>query len=86
MSVLWRDYGRTNMTNPAPDSRSELLKFKDKVTELLNEYEVGNIGYVGEDMVDETTTDMLVRNHYREDLRQKLGIKDERINLNDIPF
>lgn len=64
----------------------DLVKFKEKVTELLNEYEVGNIGYVGEEMVDETTSDMFVRNQYREYLRHKLGIKDEGIDLSDIPF
>lgn len=39
---------------------------------LIGDNEYGNIGYVGEDMVDETTERMLYQNELRAELRTKV--------------
>lgn len=40
--------------------------------EVIGFNEYGNIGYVGEDFVDETSDDDLVRNAFRDEQRTKL--------------
>lgn len=52
-----------------------IINLVDK--ELIGNNEYGNIGYTGEDMIDETTEEMYYRNQLRQEQRAKLkGVSD----------
>lgn len=42
-----------------------------EIDEVIGDNEYGNIGYDGEEMVDETSEDMLIRNDFRHQQRQR---------------
>ena len=64
------DYGYAKLV-PSETSKA-FTAIEQDILELIGDNEYGNIGYVGEEMVDETTEEMHYRNQLRQELRTKL--------------